>query len=208
MNRLKTGITIFIIVILSLITCTLGFVVVSIFNTSEVSTTKSDVSTVNGGIEVDKGLFGDVSITLPSELFALFGDEATATLTEEQKKNGLTKAEKLSDGSVKYTIKRSAYKDFLKEYRQETIESLNNLYGDDGFQSVKNITYNDDFSKITIFVEKSQYDGSFDTLVVMSAGLCGRMYQAFDADAPQKVVIEVKDNSNGNVIETKTYPEE
>ena len=89
-----------------------------------------------------------------------------------------------------------------------TAESLAGLCGDDGYQSVKNIEYNDDFSEITIAVDKENYENGYDRFVKIAAGLCCRMDQVFDVDAAQKVSIKVKDNVSGDIIETAVYPEE
>lgn len=175
------------------------------FDPSETVLAGSEAESQDGGIETDENLFGDVTIIIPPEFT---GGGTPETSTGGEKDDTFSNVEKLPDGSVKYTIKRSKYKGFIKELKESTAESLAGLCGDDGYQSVKNIEYNDDFSEITIDVDKENYENGYDRFVKIAAGLCCRMYQVFDVDAAQKVSIKVKDNISGDIIETAVYPEE
>lgn len=152
--------------------------------------------------------FGNVTITVPADLFGEGENLLTDILTDEQKQNGLKKAEKLSNGSIKYTFKRSAYRSFIADLRKTIAESVDELLSDDTYQSVKKIKYNDNFSKFTVSVDRDEYENSFDTLITLVLVLESRIYQIFDVDAPQKVVIDIADNATGEIFETESYPEE
>ncbi len=162
----------------------------------------SESSASSQGIKASKKLFGDVEITLPKELV----DENATELTDEQKNSGFTKAEKLPDGSIKYTIKRKEYNKFIEDLRKQTASSLDELSTSDALTSIQGIKYNDDFSKITIIADKSAFSESFDSMAITTCGLASQLYQCFDVNAPQKVTVEVKDSTTNEVFQTETFP--
>ena len=170
------------------------------------SSEKIDDTPIEGNskqVEVEKKWLGDVTITIPNGIFTMaVGDE----LTEEQKTMGFTKMEKLADGSIRYTIKKSKYNIFLKEYKQGMISSLEFLYTSGSYASVKNIKCNDNLSEITIIADKTEFENGTDNLFVNQCGLLGQMYQIYDVDAPQKVVVQVKDAATGKILKTEKFP--
>ena len=206
-RKVENTIIIFAIIILSFTVVFLSFSIVSILNNSDSYNSQSATSNTNNGIQVDKKLFGDVEIVIPEPIAALMGEEATA-LTDEQKEKGFTKLEKQADGSVKYTIKRSKYDDYLKELRESTASGFDEVLKDGSLTSVKNITYNKDFSKITITADKKEFESGYDSSVILGCALASQLYQCFDVNAPQKVVVEVKDSVTNEIFQTETYPEE
>lgn len=213
MRRFEKFLTIFAIFDICVALGFFAFVGFSVFTTPE-EVDSAISSADNAGIQADKNILGDVEITIPADLLTLGLDDTTDnseyidTIIAQAKTQGFKSVEKLPDGSLKYKIGRKEYKTFIEEYRQITSDSIAELYGENGFQSVKGITHNDDFSKITVTVDKEQYSNSFDSMVKMSVGLMCRMYQVYDVDAPQKVVVEIKDNITGDIIEKETYPED
>lgn len=164
------------------------------------------------GIEIDKN-GKDVEIIVPIDILTLGSDDENATiqLTDEMisvlKQEGFKDVEQLADGSLKYTITKNNYKKYIDDLRKSTAETINSLYNNETFPSVKNITYNDDFSKVNLIVDKEEYESGFDGLITLSIAFAGRMYQAFDVDASQKVVIDIVDNVTGDIFNTITYPD-
>lgn len=206
-RKIENAIIIFAIVVLSFTVVFLSFSIVSILKNSDSDNSQSTISNADSGITVDKKLFGDVEITIPEPIVAFMGEAATE-LTDEQKEKGFTKAEKQADGSLKYTIKRSKYDDYLKELRESTASGFDEMLKDGSLTSVKNITYNKDFSKITITADKEKFQSGFDSSMILGCALSAQLYQSFDVDAPQKVVVEVKDSVTNEIFQTETYPEE
>lgn len=151
-----------------------------------------------------------VKINFPKELVELTSssnDSSNLVLTDEQKENGFTKIEKNNDGSITYTIKKSAYKTFIYDLKTEARNGIDEIMNSGNYSSIKNITYNDNFSEITIMVDKSLFENSIDSLAILSCRITSIMYQNFDIDSPKKCTITIKDFTTGEIIQTETYPE-
>lgn len=207
-RKVENTIIIFAIVVLSVTVVFLSFSIVSVLKNPDSGNSQSTISNAENGITANKKLFGNVEITIPESFVALMGEEAGTELTAEQKENGFIKAEKQADGSVKYTIKRSKYNDYLEELRKSTALGFDEMLKGGTLTSVKDITYNNDFSKITITADKEKFESGFDSSAILGCALASQLYQSFDVDAPQKVVVEVKDTATNEVFKTETYPQE
>ena len=147
-----------------------------------------------------------VEITLSKEFLELGGSEANYTLTQEQKDNGFIDIIKNNDGSATYTIKEKDYKVFIVDLKKEATNGIDEIT-DGTFTSIKSVSYNDDLSEITIVADKEAFNGSFDSLSMMSCSLNSLIYQRFDVNAKGKCTVKVKDSASGEVFKTKTYPE-
>lgn len=207
LRKVENIIIIFAVFVLSVTVILLSFSIISVFKKTDSDNSQSTISTTENGIKANKKLFGDVEITIPESFVALMGEEAGTELTAEQKENGFIKAEKQTDGSIKYTIKRSKYKDYLEELRKSTALGFDEMTKDSTLTSIKDITYNNDFSKITITADKEQFESGFGSSAILGCALASQLYQSFDVDAPQKVVIEVKDTATNEIFKTETYPQ-
>ena len=179
--------------------CTFA-VVLEVDNRKESNNSES----TNEEINVEKNILGDVSITIPKSYSM---DMTDTTLTDEQKEMGVSKIVKNSDGSITMKIKRSKYKDFLENYRKTTAESITTPINDGTYKTIKSVDYNKDLSKITLNVDKTEYENSFESMAIMSYGLAGMLYQTFDVDAPKKVTVNVVDEKTKEVISTTVYPD-
>ncbi len=156
---------------------------------------------------------GTVKLTIAKEFVAFMGEDFDYTLTQEQIDNGFTKVEKQEDGSAVYTIKKEKYDIFIKDLRQTTKESLQevaNLLSENGNTSIRKMSSSSDFERITFEVDKQQYiEGmSMDSIYVMSCGLTSCMYQMFDINSTGKCKIEIKDVDSGEIFKTIIYPDE
>lgn len=150
---------------------------------------------------------GEVEITVPA---VLFSGNAASKLTDEQKKNSLPAAKINEDGSVTYTIKRSSYEPFIKEFKKTTAQAMDQVGSAGTYRSVKNIEYNDDFSRITITVDKKEYESNkFDAAAGATVGILGAMYQAFDADTKTpSCTVFIIDQESGKELDSATYPKD
>ena len=148
----------------------------------------------------------DVEITIPKSLIS---EQASTELTEDQKSMGFKSASLNEDGSLTLVIAESEYDTLMQKLKQNTADSLESIVTDGTYPSVKDIEYNDDFSKITLIVEQQSFDEGLDSLSTLVAGLAGTIYQAYNgADADKlTVTIDIKDLSTGNVFKTVHYPQ-
>lgn len=171
--------------------------------TTELATTIKE--TTKKSLKAQKNNNDTVSIDIPA---SLIGKNATDKLTDEQKNNGFKKAVVNKDGSVTYTMDSQKYVTFLKEYQNTVAESLDKIKTDGNYKSIKKVDYNDNFSEITLTVDKAKFENGMDSVAIMQAGISAAMYQAFDinSNSKSKTTINVKDSKTGKVFKTEKYP--
>lgn len=154
-------------------------------------------------IEVDKNLLS-VEIILPASMY-----EGVTAAEIEAKNTDDYKATLNDDDSVTLKMSRAKHNELMADYKKQLTDEFQEMLNGN-YPSLKSITPNDDFSKVTIFVDKAKFESSFtDGFVVMGVGINASMYQTFNA-VPQdkiKVVITVQDEATKEVISTTTYPE-
>ena len=158
------------------------------------------------GIEVDKGLL-NVEITLPEMLFE---EDNMDDVVERAKEDGAKEVKKNDDGSVTFKMSKKDHKKMMEEMKEDVAESLDEIKKDDAFTSIKDITYNKDFSDITLVVDKETYENSFDGFAIFGIGLTSTFYHVFDGENPEKIKIQlnIEDEASGEVFEEVILPED
>lgn len=156
-------------------------------------------------LNIDKGLF-DVKITIPK---SFLGDNEITELTDEQKSQGFKSMKKNDDGSITYTISKNAHKSLMEEMKKTTSDQLKKMATDGTYISIKDVSFNDNFSKITLLVDEEKFNNSFDSFATLAVGMSGMMYQIFDGSEASKtsVTIELTNNITQEVFSTVKYPD-
>ncbi len=165
-------------------------------NTTENKSTEPSKSDV-----VDENLL-TVDITVPASMFDE-GNPASAELSEEQKKQGFKTAKVNDDGSVTYTMSKSSFKKFKESTKQETADTLNSLNAD--YPCVTSTEFNDDFSEIKIYVNKSDYENGMNFLILLQAGMAANIYQSYTNETVLSNV-SVIDKDTNETLDSATYP--
>lgn len=150
---------------------------------------------------VDENLL-TVDITIPASMFSE-ENPATDKLTQKQIDYGFKSAKINDDGSVTYTMSKSAFNKYKKDLKANTESYLNSLNKD--FPSVTSVEFNDDFSEIKINVNRTEYKNNMDFMCITAAGLNANFYQAY---TNEKIITNIStiDDSTGEVIDSATYP--
>lgn len=161
----------------------------------------------NESIDVNKNLFG-VEITLPASMFELSG-QSVDEIIADAKADGIDDVIINSDGSVTYKMSKAKHDEKMEELRTGFIETVDELTNGD-FVSIKDVTYNKNFSEFTLVVDRASYESSFDIFATFALGFTGMFYQLFDGENPDniKVTIQIKDVNSGEVFDTVVYPDE
>lgn len=156
-------------------------------------------------IEVDKGLL-NVEITLPASMFE---GQDIETVISEAKKDGVDEVTKNDDGSLTYKMSKAKHKEMMNEMKDSILEGIEETKTGEDFVSIKDVTYNKDFSEFTMIVDKEKFENSFDGFAAMGLGIQGMYYQLFNGANPDdyKVTIIIKDEDSGEVLDTIVYPE-
>lgn len=158
-------------------------------------------TTSSGDIEVDENLL-TVEITLPASFFESDEDFDADTYAQEQ---GFSSAKVNDDGSVTVTMTKGKYKEMLQEMSDSLDESFAELVGAEDTPYIKEITHNDDFSSVTVKVDREAYENAFD-MTPFVIGLSTMFYQAF-LEMEYRCEISIVDAATGSVINTTVYPD-
>ena len=193
---------------LMIILCTTVFLLAGCGNSNKVKedNNKNTATENNENVEVDKNLL-DVTLTLPASMFE--GEDVNAKV-EEMKQDGAKEATVNEDGSITIKMSKSKHKEMIEEMKTSIIKSFEEIKTSGDFASIKDIKYNDDFSKITLEVVKAEYEGSFDAFVTLGIGTSAMIYNMYNGVEGDKlqVTIDAKDSETGEVFSTVVYPDD
>lgn len=110
------------------------------------------------------------------------------TVTDDEKEMGIISAEVNSDDTVTYKIKN--YDKFKKKYKKDLKQRIDDLKKD--LPCIKSIKYDDDFTKVTVKVDKEEYDNTDGAAWIdLSIGYVCELYQIFMGVDEEKVDISV-----------------
>ena len=157
----------------------------------------------SAGVQVDEGLL-NVDVTLAASFFE---DQAEEEIKAAAKENGYSDCKINDDGSVTYTMSKKKHAEMLDEMKTSFDEMIAGyLEGEEKIASFVDIHYNDDFSKVDIYVDAEQYT-MWDSLYALNFYITGAYYQAFAgvANGDIDVVVNFIDNATKDVLDTASY---
>lgn len=110
-----------------------------------------------------------------------------------------------NDGSINYKIPKSTREEILADMREEFDKVIEDIKD----TSILGVEHDESFKEITVLVERDKYRKSFDGFKIYSLVFTGMYYQSLDGvrNEDMKVIINVKDQSTGKVIDTIIYPD-
>ncbi|WP_419955059.1 hypothetical protein ACN6MT_05665 [Neobacillus niacini] len=167
---------------------------------------KSKEEAKEGNVEVEKGLL-NVEITIPASMFE--GQDIN-TVIADAKKEGVKEVTQNEDGSLTYKMSKAKHKEMMKEMKESVIASVEEMKNSEDYQSIKDITYNNDFSEFTVVVDKAAFENSMDGFATMGLAMSGMMYQLYNGVDPDKykVTISLKDEATQKVFDDVVYPDD
>ena len=194
-------VTILIMVIVIIIA--LGVIVGAILYPESSNTDNSSSGSASSYDMVDSNLL-TVDVTLPASFFTE-DSPPSDKLSEEDKNRGFVSATINPDGSLTYTIKKSAWNKIVDEMYTSTSKSLNDIATGTDYPSIKKVEHNKNFSKVTFFVNKQEFKNSFDSFAYLGAYFGIAYYQMFNQQEPgcEFTVVDIQTNQ---VIDTVIYP--
>lgn len=145
----------------------------------------------------------NVEIVLPASMFE---GQDIDTVISEAKSEGVDEIKKNDDGSLTYKMSKSKHKEMMEEMKSSVLESIEETKTSQDFNSIKDVTYNKDFSEFNLIVDKVAFQDSFDGFAAMGLGMSGIYYQVFNGADPKTTVV-IKDEATGGVIDTIVYPD-
>lgn len=137
-------------------------------------------------------------------------------LTDTQIEKGFTSIEKQNNGMAVLKIKRKDYESYIDEIKSSRKEIFNK-YNDSSELLIKSVTYNDDLTKITIRVDKSDYENhTYDNGISPNRYIldvfrgCGTnvsLYLAYSISDFKQCEVKLVDDSTGEILKSDTYPQ-
>lgn len=113
-----------------------------------------------------------------------------------------------ADDTITYKMSEAKHKELMTEMKNNLVEYSNQLIADGDFPSIKEITYDKNFTEFSMVVDKEAFENSFDGFAVLGLGMAGMFYQLFDGVDSEHldVAIHSVDESTGE--RTVNYPED
>jgi hypothetical protein len=154
-------------------------------------------------IQTDEKLLS-VDITLPASMFE-GQDMSTFDADAYANEQGFSSAKVNEDGSITVTMSRAKHKELLDEMSTSLDANFAEFVNGKDTSYIKDITHNDDFTAVTMKVDKAAYKNAFD-FTPLAIGISVAMYQAF-TETEYHVEISIVDVATGETINSITYPD-
>lgn len=165
--------------------------------------TGATTESTSAKIETDEKLLS-VDITLPASLFAdedMTKFDADAYASEQ----GFKSAKVNADGSVTVTMTKAKHQELLKEMADSLDANFKEFVNGENTPYIKEITHNENFTAVTMKVDKAAYENAFD-FTPLAIGMSVSIYQAF-TETQYHVEISIVDAETGADINSITYPD-
>ena len=157
-------------------------------------------------VSVDKGLL-NVGVTLPESFFA---DTTEEEIISSAKEEGIKEAKVNEDGSVTYVMSKSKHKEMMKEIKEEMASNVEDIVTSGDYPSIKEISYNKDFSEFDIKVDREAYENGLDGFAIFGLVLSGAYYGAFEGKAEDdlKLTFNMIDAATNEVFDSTVFPDD
>jgi len=188
--------------VISLILC-----IVAVLSFAACKKQDNSASTQHGSYEqeTEKGNIKDtVKLVLPVEAIE---EEYRNDLDAYCEKFGYDSAKlNKKNGTVTLKMPQFSYELLLKNIGMDVLKSINEVASSGKYPCVKAVSdiKTDDFSKVTILVNKKKYKKEGDTAPYIIGQSC-LLYQLYAGNEEYLCNVTVVDNKTKQVIETKTY---
>ncbi len=145
----------------------------------------------------------NVKVTMPSELF---GSDVEKTVKIIKEKRGF-KDISIDGDKVIFSITKEQHAQWLEDTGNNIKNNVNSTMNNANYPEIKNIELNDNFTQVTIKVDKASYRS--DQVKVAADGIAQLMltYQSCNGVAVDalSVAVTVCDNGTGETIETFNF---
>lgn len=159
----------------------------------------------SGSIEVNKGLL-NVEITLPAMFYEGETEEEIIASSEE---NDMKDVKVNEDGSVTFKVSKGKHKEMLEEMETGIKEGIEELVNGEDYTSFKEISFNKDFTKYEVTVDREAYDNSLDAFGMLGLYMTTIFYQAIDGKSSDdmEMIVDYIDAETKEVFETEDFTE-
>ncbi|WP_234417353.1 MULTISPECIES: hypothetical protein [unclassified Lysinibacillus] len=156
-------------------------------------------------IAVDKGLL-DVELTLPADLFE---GQTEDEIIANAKEKGVKEVKVNEDGTVYYKMSKSEHKKMMKDAKQSIVDSIAEIVNSDEYSSIKEISYNKDFTEYDITVDQNAFNNSMDGFAIFSLAISSTYYNGLDGKSDDlKLTMNMIDEATGEEYDSFIFPDD
>ena len=94
--------------------------------------------------------------------------------------------------------------------KESAVESITEIVKSDDYPSIKEISYNKDFTEYDITVDRNALENSMDGFALFSLAILGTYYNTFDGKSYDdlKLTMNMIDEATGKVYDTTVFPDD
>ncbi len=157
-------------------------------------------------LNVNKGIL-TVDVTLPISFFIEATEEE---IIAEAKENGIIETVVNEDGLVTYTMSKSKYNEMMKEIGDSIVSTIDEIVNSGDYTSIKEISYNKDFTEFDVKVNRQQYEEGFDGFAIVGLVIVSTYYSAFEGKSGEdsQTIFNMVDETTGEIYDTAIYPDD
>ena len=157
-------------------------------------------------LKVEKGML-IVHITIPASFFIGITEEE---IIAKAKENGVIETVVNKDGSVTYTMSKLKYEEMMKEMGDSVVSTIDEIVNSGDYTSIKEISYNEDFTEFDVKVNRQQYKAGFDGFDIFGLVIFSTYYSVFDGKSEEElqIVFNMIDETTGEIYDTAFYPDD
>lgn len=145
-------------------------------------------------------------ITLHADFFS-GEDMETFDADAYAKEQGFISAKANEDGSVTVAMTNKKYDELLASTANSIETSLSELVGAEDTPYIKGFTHNDNFTEVTIKVDRAAYENTFIDMTPLVVATLVVFYHSI-AEIEFHVTVNIMDNDTGEIIGTTSFPVE
>jgi hypothetical protein len=156
--------------------------------------------------EENKQEEGKVVITIPGAFLAY--QEVIDFLVSVNTKGYIESIEENLDGSITYIITKENYIYILSFLKVNIINLFEELKTSSQYPSIKDVTYNEDFTNITFYVAKKDYENSKDevaSFVIAAKSMVYSFLSNKNIEIPP-VIVKIKDHETKEILKSISWP--
>ncbi len=158
-------------------------------NTTGTETNGSDMDSADQKEE-------DITLTIPAEYI---GEQTQEDLDQLAQKYDFESITLNDDGSATYTMTNVQHQKFLDEYKQQIMNSIDEMIASESYPNFTNIETNDNFTEFTITTKSTELDMAESMSVIAFYGY-GGIYSIFSGETVDNISVTFINEETGDVI--------
>ena len=157
-------------------------------------------------LNVNKGIV-NVDVTLPVSFFIGSTEEE---IIAKAKENGIIETVINKDGLATFTMSKSQYNEMMEEIGNSIVSTIDEIVNSGDYMSIKEISYNEDYTEFHVKVNRQQYEAGFDGFAIMGLVIVSTYYSAFEGNSREdlKTIFNMVDETTGEIYDTAIYPDD